>query len=257
MLFGSFFLQAAQVSQAKTELKRKDQCLRQLSRQLSQLQQDKRQLEQSVGQAESALRLAAQSKDTLAGYVRSVESRLNDVKERILLSRSAATREDFTLQLPRVHLDAAGSERLTGGPELTACQSLVSSLVDVYQMACSRMALLEKEIASRQTHIADLKSELQDACLRENQCFVPVPEPPLSPQSPRAPQRALDLELLQAESDVPLRQSPRHARSQWAGSQWAESQRPGSSLSGSLKTSREPRDSVRSPYSSGTFWSSK
>ncbi|XP_064198173.1 coiled-coil domain-containing protein 171-like [Anguilla rostrata] len=265
------------LSEAKTALKRKDQCLRQLSRQLSQLQQDKRQLEQSVGQAESALRLAAQSKDTLAGYVRSVESRLNDVKERILLSRSAATREDFTLQLPRVHLDAAGSERLTGGPELTACQSLVSSLVDVYQMACSRMALLEKETASRQTHIADLKSELQDACLRENQCFVPgvlhatgcsyrlvdsagpceVPEPPLSPQSPRAPQRALDLELLQAESDVPLRQSPRHARSQWAGSQWAESQRPGSSLSGSLKTSREPRDSVRSPYPFGTFWSSK
>ncbi|KAJ8383020.1 hypothetical protein SKAU_G00037980 [Synaphobranchus kaupii] len=161
------------LSEAKMELKRKDQSLRQLGRHLSQLQQDKRQVEESILHAENALRMAAKSKDTLSGYMRTVESSLNDVKERILLSRATATREDFTLQLPRVHLDVAGAERLTGAPEMTACQSFVSTFMDVYQMACSRMALLEKEMASHQAHISDLKTELQDACLRENQCFIP------------------------------------------------------------------------------------
>ncbi|KAJ8269620.1 hypothetical protein COCON_G00122270 [Conger conger] len=243
------------LSEAKTELKRKDQSLRQLVRQLSQLQQDKRQVEESIRQAESALRLAAKSKDALTGYMRSVESALDDVKERILLSRAAVTREDFTLQLPRVHLDAPGSERLMGGPEMTACQSFISTFMDVYQMACSRMALLEKEMTSHQAHISHLKNELQDACLRENQCFVPirtpprpqVPEPPMSPQSPHPPERAVEMVSLQPEAELPRRASPRNA--------W--SQRSGSSLSGSHKTSREPRDSTRSPYSSGGYWTSK
>ncbi|XP_061108473.1 coiled-coil domain-containing protein 171-like isoform X4 [Conger conger] len=243
------------LSEAKTELKRKDQSLRQLVRQLSQLQQDKRQVEESIRQAESALRLAAKSKDALTGYMRSVESALDDVKERILLSRAAVTREDFTLQLPRVHLDTPGSERLMGGPEMTACQSFISTFMDVYQMACSRMALLEKEMTSHQAHISHLKNELQDACLRENQCFVPirtpprpqVPEPPMSPQSPHPPERAVEMVSLQPEAELPRRASPRNA--------W--SQRSGSSLSGSHKTSREPRDSTRSPYSSGGYWTSK
>ncbi|KAJ8262193.1 hypothetical protein GJAV_G00163560 [Gymnothorax javanicus] len=165
------------LSEAKTELRRKDQSLRQLGRRMALHLQEKRQLEESVQHAESALRQAARNKDALSGYLRSVESSLNDVKERILLSRAAVTREDFTLQLPRMHLEATGSERLMGGAEMAACQSLVSTYTDVYQMACCRMALLEKEVASHQSHISDLKNELQDACLRESQCFVPVRAP--------------------------------------------------------------------------------
>ncbi|KAJ8403660.1 hypothetical protein AAFF_G00349860 [Aldrovandia affinis] len=230
------------LSEAKMELKRKDQSLRQLGRHLSQLQQDKRQLEESIRHAESALRMAAKSKDSLAGYMKSVEGSLDDVKERILLSRAAATREDFTLQLPRVHLDTAGSERLMGGPEVAACQSFISTFMDVYQMACSRIALLEKEISSHQTHVSDLKSELQDACLRDTQCFVPVPEPPLSPQHPCPPEVAVDFAVLQPEVDIFLKESLRSTRSP----------RPSSSLASS-QISRGLRQSLRNP----SYWISK
>nr|XP_015200650.1 PREDICTED: coiled-coil domain-containing protein 171 [Lepisosteus oculatus] len=162
------------LSEAKMELRRKDQSLRQLGKHLSQLEQDKRQLEESVRDAESALRMAAKGKDSLAGYMKSVAGSLKQVKERISLSWAAATRDDFTLQVPRVQQDITGSERLMGGPEVAACQSFISSFMDLYQMACSKMAMLESEISSHKNHIAALKAELQHACLRENQDFLPM-----------------------------------------------------------------------------------
>ncbi|GAB1288607.1 Coiled-coil domain-containing protein 171 [Apodemus speciosus] len=47
------------LSEAKMELRRKDQSLRQLNRHLTQLEQDKRRLEENIRDAESALRMAA------------------------------------------------------------------------------------------------------------------------------------------------------------------------------------------------------
>ena len=47
------------LSEAKMELRRKDQSLRQLNRHLTQLEQDKRRLEENIHDAESALRMAA------------------------------------------------------------------------------------------------------------------------------------------------------------------------------------------------------
>lgn len=48
------------------------------------------------------------------------------------------------------------------------------SFIDVYQLASSRVATLEREIASHRHHIAALKSELQTACLRENESLHSV-----------------------------------------------------------------------------------
>ncbi|MBN3303822.1 CC171 protein, partial [Amia calva] len=157
------------LSEAKTELRRKDQSLRQLGKHLSQLEQDKRQLQQSIRDAESALRMAAKSKDSLASYMKAVESSLKQVKERLSLSSAAADRDCLALQVPRVHLDVPGAEGLVGGPEVAACQSFISSFVDLYQLACSKMAQLESEVSSHRSHITALKAELQSACLRENQ----------------------------------------------------------------------------------------
>ncbi|XP_066576800.1 coiled-coil domain-containing protein 171 [Amia ocellicauda] len=157
------------LSEAKTELRRKDQSLRQLGKHLSQLEQDKRQLQQSIRDAESALRMAAKSKDSLASYMKAVESSLKQVKERLSLSSAAADRDCLALQVPRVHLDVPGAEGLVGGPEVAACQSFISSFVDLYQLACSKMAQLESEVSSHRSHITVLKAELQSACLRENQ----------------------------------------------------------------------------------------
>ncbi|XP_027718840.1 coiled-coil domain-containing protein 171 isoform X7 [Vombatus ursinus] len=160
---------AKSLSEAKMELRRKDQSLRQLNRHLTQLEQDKRRLEESIHDAESALRMAAKDKEFVANHMRSVESALHKVRDQISLSRTAASRNDFTLQLPKLHLETLALEGLKGGPEVVACQAMIKSFMDVYQLASSRIATLEKEMTSHRNHISALKSELQTACLRENE----------------------------------------------------------------------------------------
>ncbi|XP_053226233.1 coiled-coil domain-containing protein 171 isoform X2 [Podarcis raffonei] len=175
------------LSEAKMELRRKDQSLRQLNRHLTQLEQDKRRLEESIHDAESALRMAAKDKELIAGHMKSVEANLQNVRDQISLSRTAATRNDFTLQLPKLHLETFAMEGLKGGPEVVAFQAMIVSFIDVYQLACSRVSTLEREIASHQHHIAALKSELQTACLRENESLHSEPQNTLSiPRSSRS-----------------------------------------------------------------------
>ncbi|KAM6182668.1 coiled-coil domain-containing protein 171 isoform 2-T2 [Erethizon dorsatum] len=157
------------LSEAKMELRRKDQSLRQLNRHLTQLEQDKRRLEENIHDAESALRMAAKDKECVANHMRTVESMLHKVRDQISLSRSAASRNDFALQLPKLHLETFAMEGLKGGPEVVACQAMIKSFMDVYQLASARIATLEKEITSHRSHIATLKSELHTACLRENE----------------------------------------------------------------------------------------
>ncbi|XP_004706599.1 coiled-coil domain-containing protein 171 [Echinops telfairi] len=157
------------LSEAKMELRRKDQSLRQLNRHLTQLEQDKRRLEENIHDAESALRMAAKDKECVANHMRTVENALHKVRDQISLSRTAASRNDFTLQLPKLHLETFAGEGLKGGPEVVACQAMIKSFMDVYQLASSRIAALEKEITSHRNHIATLKTELHTACLRENE----------------------------------------------------------------------------------------
>nr|XP_040139739.1 coiled-coil domain-containing protein 171 [Ictidomys tridecemlineatus] len=157
------------LSEAKMELRRKDQSLRQLNRHLTQLEQDKRRLEENIHDAESALRMAAKDKECVANHMRTVENMLHKVRDQISLSRTAASRNDFTLQLPKLHLETFAMEGLKGGPEVVACQAMIKSFMDVYQLASSRIITLEKEMISHRSHIATLKSELHTACLRENE----------------------------------------------------------------------------------------
>ncbi|KAM6468335.1 coiled-coil domain-containing protein 171 isoform 5-T11 [Liasis olivaceus] len=157
------------LSEAKMELRRKDQSLRQLNRHLTQLEQDKRRLEESIHDAESALHMAAKDKELIASHMKSVDSTFQNVRDQISLSWTAAGRNDFALQLPKLHLETFAVEGLKGGPEVIAFQAMIISFIDVYQLACSRVSTLEREITSHRHHIAALKSELQTACLRENE----------------------------------------------------------------------------------------
>ncbi|XP_077004244.1 coiled-coil domain-containing protein 171 isoform X9 [Tamandua tetradactyla] len=162
------------LSEAKMELRRKDQSLRQLNRHLTQLEQDKRRLEENIHDAESALRMAAKDKECVANHMRTVENMLHKVRDQISLSRTAASRNDFTLQLPKLHLETFAMDGLKGGPEVVACQAMIKSFMDVYQLASARIATLEKEMTSHRSHIATLKSELHTACLRENESLLSV-----------------------------------------------------------------------------------
>lgn len=53
-------------------------------------------------------------------------------------------------------------------------KAMIKSFMDVYQLASARIATLEKEMTSHQSHIATLKSELHTACLRENESLQSV-----------------------------------------------------------------------------------
>lgn len=53
-------------------------------------------------------------------------------------------------------------------------KAMIKSFVDVYQLASTRIATLEKEMTSHRSHIATLKSELHTACLRENESLQSV-----------------------------------------------------------------------------------
>ncbi|KAF1545048.1 hypothetical protein FQV19_0016664, partial [Eudyptula minor] len=157
------------LSEAKMELRRKDQSLRQLNRLLTQLEQDKRRLKESIHDAESALCMAAKDKESIISHMKSVEATLHKVRDQTLLSRTAATKNDFTLQLPKLHLETFAVEGLKGRPEVVAFQAMIRSFMDVYQLASSRIDMLVRETASHQLHAAALKSKLQTACLHESE----------------------------------------------------------------------------------------
>uniref|UniRef100_A0A8D0BJB0 Coiled-coil domain containing 171 n=1 Tax=Salvator merianae TaxID=96440 RepID=A0A8D0BJB0_SALMN len=196
------------LSEAKMELRRKDQSLRQLNRHLTQLEQDKRRLEESIHDAESALCMAAKDKELIASHMKSVESTLQNVRDQISLSRTAAARNDFTLQLPKLHLETFAVEGLKGGPEVVAFQAMILSFMEVYQLVGSRVSVLEREISSHRHHIAALKSELQIACLRENESFHSGSQntlsiPTASRSLPQLDQSCIpDFLPLKAESDT-------------------------------------------------------
>ncbi|NWU97345.1 CC171 protein, partial [Upupa epops] len=153
------------LSEAKTELRRKDQSLRQLNRLLTQLEQDKRRLKESIQDAENALCMAEKDKEVIISHMKSVEATLHKVRDQTLPSRTAATRNDFTLQLPKLHLETFAVEGLKGRPEVVAFQAMIRSFMDVYQLASSRIDKLVREVASH----AALKSELQTNCLHESE----------------------------------------------------------------------------------------
>ncbi|XP_062372443.1 coiled-coil domain-containing protein 171-like [Sardina pilchardus] len=174
------------LSECKAELRRKEQSLRQLGKHLSQAQQDKQELQHSIHKAENALRMAAKTKDSLASYMKSVESSLKEVKERIVLHSPTLSPRDIIWQVPNMHLEMPGPERLMGGPEVATCQGVVSSFAEVYQLLCSKLVCVERELNSRRSHISALKEELHNACLREKSPVSAAPDPPAAASGPPA-----------------------------------------------------------------------
>ncbi|XP_051876146.1 coiled-coil domain-containing protein 171-like isoform X2 [Pristis pectinata] len=162
------------LSEAKMELRRKDQSLRQLNKNLAQLEQDKRQLEESIQDAENALCKAAKGREHLISYLRALDVTFQQVRDQISLSWSVTARNDFTLQLPKLQLETLVAKGPKDGMEVTSLQNLTQTFMDIYQLASSRVTALEAEITSHQKHIGALKSELQTACLRENNALVPL-----------------------------------------------------------------------------------
>uniref|UniRef100_A0A672K9P0 Uncharacterized protein n=1 Tax=Sinocyclocheilus grahami TaxID=75366 RepID=A0A672K9P0_SINGR len=96
------------------------------------------------------------------------------MKDHVVLSKRASSRNDFTLQLSRLSLIPSDLQRIMGNPETEACQRLVMHFLELHQLVCSKTSSQERAISSYESHIMALKSELQDACLRERNSCIPV-----------------------------------------------------------------------------------
>uniref|UniRef100_A0A8C3VMS2 Coiled-coil domain containing 171 n=1 Tax=Catharus ustulatus TaxID=91951 RepID=A0A8C3VMS2_CATUS len=153
--------------EATMELRRRDRFLRQQNRLLTQLEQDKRRLSESIRDAESALCTAAKDRESIISHMKAVEDTLHKVRDQALLPCTAAATNDFTLELPKLHLETFSEEGLKGRPEAAAFQAVIQSFMEVYQLIVSRVEVLVRKPESLQLHIAALKSRLQTANLYE------------------------------------------------------------------------------------------
>ncbi|XP_018864755.2 coiled-coil domain-containing protein 171 isoform X2 [Parus major] len=156
------------LSEATVELRRRDRFLRQQNRLLTQLEQDKRRLSESIRETESALCVAAKDIDLIISHMKAVEDTLHKVRDQALLPCTAAATNDFTLELPKLHLETFSEEGLKGRPEAAAFQPVIQSVMEVYQLAVSRVEVLVRETESLQLHIAALKSKFHTASLHES-----------------------------------------------------------------------------------------
>ncbi|XP_018412997.1 PREDICTED: coiled-coil domain-containing protein 171 [Nanorana parkeri] len=161
------------LSEAQKELWRKDQSLHHQSSWLAKLEQDKRRLEESIASAEGALRAAARDKEILVSYMKSISAAFQKIHDEATLSRATSTKYDAPIQLPRLTPNMFEMEGNAGGPEFIMCQIMIRHFLDVYQIACTKAATLERKITLNEKHISTLKSELQSACLRESRSFSP------------------------------------------------------------------------------------
>uniref|UniRef100_A0A8D2MY42 Coiled-coil domain containing 171 n=1 Tax=Zonotrichia albicollis TaxID=44394 RepID=A0A8D2MY42_ZONAL len=131
------------LSEATMELRRRDRFLRQQNRLLTQLEQDKRRLSESIRDAESALCTAAKDRELIISHMKAVEDTLHKVRDQALLLCTAAATNDFTLELPKLHLETFSEEGLKGRPEAAAFQvrqaSHVSCSLDNHQRSANHI----------------------------------------------------------------------------------------------------------------------
>ncbi|XP_063311320.1 coiled-coil domain-containing protein 171 [Pelobates fuscus] len=157
------------LSEAKMELRNKDQSLRQVNRQLAQLEKDKRWLEESIHNAEIALCTAAKDKELIGNHMKSVEAVFEKVRDQMSKIWSTTTKHDSTLQLPLLHPEIFAMEGSPGGAQVQLFENTIRVFLDIYKFVYTKATALEEEITFHKNHIAALKSELQDACLRDNE----------------------------------------------------------------------------------------
>ncbi|XP_063955976.1 coiled-coil domain-containing protein 171-like isoform X1 [Lytechinus pictus] len=150
------------LSEAKMELRRKEQSVRQLSRQLSQMENERRSLQDSLNAAESALKANTRDRESVVTQLRSLQTAVSNTKHHLLARADSQTIDSSLAKIEAQLLVTAISS-----PDVIALQSLVSTFVETQKTAISRLTTLELEITSHKQHITRLKEELADACSRQ------------------------------------------------------------------------------------------
>ncbi|KAI3375822.1 hypothetical protein L3Q82_003750 [Scortum barcoo] len=137
-------------------------------------QKERKQLEERLRRAEDELRDATRHKDCLISSMKAAEMSYKEVRESLVQSSRSLSAQPRPLLLPREHLEMSGAESIMGAPEVAALQSLLAAFAQLCHTCTSRIDWLEQEVSAHRSHVTALRSELQDACLRDNLAYVPV-----------------------------------------------------------------------------------
>nr|XP_015796112.2 coiled-coil domain-containing protein 171 isoform X1 [Nothobranchius furzeri]XP_015796113.2 coiled-coil domain-containing protein 171 isoform X1 [Nothobranchius furzeri]XP_015796114.2 coiled-coil domain-containing protein 171 isoform X1 [Nothobranchius furzeri] len=178
-----------ELSEARREVARKERSLRILGKHLSGLQKEKQQLEERLRRAEEGQRDLSRRHTCVVNCLKSAETSCKQVRESLSQSHDSISSQPRPLLLPLEHLELRGAESIMGAPEVAMCQTFLSVVSQLCHACISRIGWLEQEVSAHRSHVTALRSELQDACLRDNQAFVPVEEfpepfPPADPETP-------------------------------------------------------------------------
>ncbi|XP_030609939.1 coiled-coil domain-containing protein 171 isoform X2 [Archocentrus centrarchus] len=166
------------LSEARQEVSRKERSLRILGKHLSGVQKEKKQVEQRLQRAEDELRDATRRQDRVVSCMKAAEMSCKQFRDSLVQSQHSLTAKPHPLLLPLENLELSGTESIMGDPEVAACQSFLSIVSQLCHTCSSRIDWLEQEVSAHRSHVTALRSELQDACLRDNLAFVPVSEFP-------------------------------------------------------------------------------
>ncbi|XP_013132632.2 coiled-coil domain-containing protein 171 isoform X2 [Oreochromis niloticus] len=166
------------LSEARQEVIRKERSLRFLGKHLSGIQKGKKQVEERLQRAEDELRDASRRRDCVVSCMKAAESSCKQFRDSLIQSQHSLKANPRPLLLPHENLELSGAESIMGAPEATACQSFLSAVSQLCHTCSSRIDWLEQEVSAHRSHVTALRSELQDACLRDNLAFVPVSDFP-------------------------------------------------------------------------------
>ncbi|XP_033113487.1 coiled-coil domain-containing protein 171-like [Anneissia japonica] len=154
------------LSEAKMELRRRDQSMRQINRQLSQLETEKKELQERLTSTENVLLMSTKEKEAVTSYLKSIEMAVEDIKRHII-SRTDLKQVDTILNQMLSHKQRHILEVAQPSPDAKTLQNVIETFVEAQKTTLSRMAALESEIDSNKQHIATLKNELNAVCKRE------------------------------------------------------------------------------------------
>ncbi|XP_042072606.1 coiled-coil domain-containing protein 171 [Haplochromis burtoni] len=162
------------LSEARQEVNRKERSLRILGKHLSGIQKGKKQVEERLQRAEEELSDASRRRDRVVSCMKAAEASCKQFRDSLVQSQHSLKAKPRPLLLPHENLELSGAESIMGAPEATACQSFLSAVSQLCHTCSSRIDWLEQEVSAHRSHVTALRSELQDACLRDNLAFVPV-----------------------------------------------------------------------------------
>ncbi|MEQ2176668.1 hypothetical protein GOODEAATRI_030352, partial [Goodea atripinnis] len=98
--------------------------------------------------------------------MKAAETSCKQVRESLVQLQHSVSTNRRPLLFTQEHLDLSGAKHLMLAPEVAACQ--------LHHACSSRIDWLEQEVSAHRSHVTALRSELQDACLRESLAYISV-----------------------------------------------------------------------------------